>query len=183
MTALHQSLSVAEYLERELHAEVRHEFVNGEMLPTSGETDIHNDIAGNIYAALKPKVRARGCRIYFGDVKVRVAGERYRYPDVFITCEPESETRIKNHPCFILEVISETTADVDRGAKLYEYQSIPSLEQYVLIEQKQQFATVYRRGSEGWLVSFCSEGAIEIPSVEASFTFAETYAGIEFSKS
>ena len=116
-----------------------------------------------------------------GQVQLRVSSSRYRYPDVMINCIPNSDLRLEETPCFLLEVISESSADIDSNKKLAEYTRIPSVQRYVLIEQHSKLAIVYKRQNGVWLVETIEEtGEIEIPCLETVLTLEQIYDGLEF---
>lgn len=146
-------ITAAEYLEGELRSELRHEFVDGRVYAMSGASRRHNEICGDIYAALKNHLRGGPCRTYIEAVKVQIAddiGEAYYYPDVFVACEPnDDDSHVVQHPKLIIEVLSESTARIDRSDKLTNYKRIPSVEEIVLIEQDWPEILVFRR-SEKW---------------------------------
>jgi Uma2 family endonuclease len=81
-------IDVKTYLELEKSSEVRHEYVDGELLTMAGATRLHHRIAGNIVFAMREIALARNCEIVMEPVKVQVRGMRYRYPDVMVSCAP-----------------------------------------------------------------------------------------------
>lgn len=173
-------ISEQEYLEFEERSETRHEFVDGTMLAMAGESQLHNDIAGAIYAALLPVARAKRCRIAIGTMRVRVPSGRIRYPDVFVACPPGGDAYVEETPCFIVEVISASTEKTDRGAKLEEYTNINSLERYLIVEQVKKQVSLYRRTKQGWLFEVISEpGVMDVPCLETTLSFDTIYAGLE----
>ncbi len=85
-------LTVEEYIQLELQSEIRHEFINGQLIDRPGEKDINNQIAGFIYTFLLAQLLPKGFQIYINDVKVNSAdGSKYFYPEVFVTREPRNE--------------------------------------------------------------------------------------------
>jgi Uma2 family endonuclease len=83
-------LSVEEYLRLEETSPVKHEYVGGFIHALAGASKRHNQIALNIASRLRDAVRGGPCRVYIGDVKVRVADDVYYYPDVVVSCGSES---------------------------------------------------------------------------------------------
>jgi Uma2 family endonuclease len=146
-------ITAAEYLEGELRAEIRHEFVDGRVYAMSGASRRHNEICLDLASALQAHLRGGPCRTYIEAVKVQIAddlGEAYYYPDVFVACEPnDDDSHVVQHPKLIIEVLSESTARIDRSDKLTNYKRIPSVEEIVLIEQDWPEILVFRR-SEKW---------------------------------
>ena len=175
------ALSEAQYLELELASELRHEYVDGKLLAMAGETKRHEEIVLNIALALRPKAKVLSCRLQTKTIQLRLASGRYRYPDVMLNCLPSDDPRIETSPCFLLEVISESSADTDSFKKLAEYTRIPSVERYVLLEQNSRLAVVYKRQLDVWLVeTLIGDGEIDIPCIGATLTLDQIYDGLEF---
>lgn len=149
-----QRMSAEEYLEWETLQNIRHEYLNGEVFAMTGGTIPHNDIALNLYTALRPHLRPKGCRINVADVKVQVTPTIYFYPDLVVSCDPRDKTAIKliQYPTLIVEVLSPSTAADDRGNKFAQYRNLTTLQEYVLIDSERISVECYRRG-EGrlWL--------------------------------
>ena len=144
------AISFEQFLEREIHAQERHEFVDGNVFVMPGGTDRHNEIAQNILEFLRPAARTVGCRTFIESVLIRTPDETGYYPDVFVVCDSSQDTpRVKHQPCIIIEVLSESTAAIDRGEKLRNYRTIPALEVYVLLEQNSPLAEVFERQADG----------------------------------
>ncbi len=140
MTAIPKTrLTAAEYLAIERKAETRSEFFAGEMFAMSGASRGHNLISVNLSSALSTQLKDRPCEVYSTDMRVRVPSGLYTYPDVVVVCgEPRFEddgVDILLNPLVLIEVLSESTADYDRGTKFKHYRQIPSLREYVLVDQ------------------------------------------------
>jgi Uma2 family endonuclease len=146
-------ITAAEYLEGELRAETRHEFVDGRIYAMSGASRRHNEICLDLASSLQNHLRGGPCRTCIEAVKVQIAddiGEAYYYPDVFVACEPgDDDSHVVHNPKLIIEVLSESTARIDRSEKLTNYKRIPTVEETVLIEQDWPEILVFRR-SERW---------------------------------
>lgn len=181
----YQKMTVEEYLEWESQQEIRHEYVDGEILAMTGGSIPHNDIALSFYRALYPHLRQRGCRVNVSDVKVQAnQNSRYFYPDLVVTCDPEDlkSRDFIQHPKVIIEVLSPGTASYDRTKKLKYYRQIPSLQEYVLVDSEEIAVEVYQRG-EGkmWHYYEYSVGdAIALQSIEFECAIDLLYEGIIF---
>lgn len=181
----YQKMTVEEYLEWESQQEIRHEYVDGEILAMTGGSIPHNDIALSFYRALYPHLRQRGCRVNVSDVKVQAnQNSRYFYPDLVVTCDPEDlkSRDFIQHPKVIIEVLSPGTASYDRTKKLKYYRQIPSLQEYVLVDSEEIAVEVYQRG-EGkmWHYYEYSLGdAIALQSIEFECAIDLLYEGIIF---
>jgi Uma2 family endonuclease len=178
-------MTVEEYLEWESLQVIRHEYVNGELFAMTGGTIPHNDIALNLYTALRPHLRTKGCRINVADVKVQISPvSPYYYPDVIVSCDPRDLNARKffQHPNLIVEVLSPSTEARDRGEKFIYYQTIPSLKEYLLINSEKISVECYRRG-EGrmWLYYPYGVGeVVTLTSIEFECAIALLYDGVTF---
>lgn len=177
-----QPLTVDDYLAWEPCQECRHEFVNGSVFAMTGGTLAHNDIAINLLTALRPSVRARGCRINIADAKVNVSPTIYRYPDLVVSCDERDKTAVTaiQYPTLIVEVFSPGTEVLDRGEKFREYRTLPSLKEYVLVSSTDVNVEVYRRG-EGrlWLyTAYQAKDALNLDSVGVEFSLALLYDNV-----
>ena len=182
-----QKMTAEEYLEWEAKQELRHEYIDGEILAMTGGSIPHNDIALNFYTALRSHLRQRGCRVNVSDVKVQASEKsRYFYPDLVVTCHPD-DLKSRNfiqHPKVIIEVLSPSTANYDRTKKLKYYRQIPSLQEYVLVDSEEISVEVYRRGDgKMWFYYACYEGeAIALESIEFECPIEVLYEGVSFEK-
>ncbi|MEL6271126.1 MAG: Uma2 family endonuclease, partial [Chloroflexota bacterium] len=125
--------------ERE-QTDAKHELIDGEIYAMAGGSREHILITGASYSSLFVQTADRPCEVYQSEMKVynRATGS-FMYPDIAITCgEVEMDDNRRDillNPTMIIEVLSPSTADYDRGTKFNHYQMIPSLREYVLIEQ------------------------------------------------
>ncbi|MFP4101157.1 Uma2 family endonuclease [Coleofasciculus sp.] len=178
-------MSFDDYLVWESQQDIRYEYVNGEVFAMTGGTIPHNDIALNLYRALYPHLRSRGCRVNVSDVKVQVSPKSiYYYPDVIVSCDPQDLNARKfiQKPKLIVEVLSPGTSAKDRGEKFTYYLTIPSLQEYILIDSETISVERYCRG-EGrmWLYYPYQAGdTITLSSIEFEFPIELLYEGIVF---
>jgi len=145
----------AEYLEYERDSGLKHEFEDGEIFAMAGGSRRHNALASRISAALEAS-RARGCVAFQSDQKVRVlATGKATYPDASIVCGPiegdpaDPAGATITNPTLLVEVLSPSTEQDDRGSKWQHYQLIPSLREYVLVSQTEPRIECYRRLPSG----------------------------------
>jgi Uma2 family endonuclease len=172
-------MTLEEYLELEKTSDVRHEYVDGELHAMAGEKRRHNRIAGNVYRLLMDAAIARNCEVVFEAVKLRVHSTRVRYPDVVVSCAPGDEDYFLENPCFIAEVLSDSTATTDLETKLEEYLRLPTLQRYAIISQDVRRVIVYKRVDERWELEILNDGAFDVPCLETSVPLEQVYAGIE----
>ncbi|WP_126147415.1 Uma2 family endonuclease [Synechococcus elongatus] len=160
-------LSVAEYLQFEADSDVKHEYRAGEVYAMAGATDAHNTIAGNLFVFLRNHVRGSGCRVYMSDMKARIERSNcFFYPDLLVTCDPRDQetASYKRFPKLIVEVLSPSTEAFDRGDKFADYQTLETLEEYVLISTSRQRVDCFRRSLEGvWTLQFYLPNAEVLP--------------------
>ena len=175
----------AEYLAWERLQPVRHEFFDGEVFAMAGGSLRHNALCANVIASLSSALRGRGCVITTSDQRVRAGvGERYVYPDVSVTCgavvlAPGTNDVLAN-PTMIVEVLSGSTEQYDRGLKWEGYQRIASLMDYVLVSQSEPRIEHFRRDGSGgsWLYRSAVSAERIVLSTEATLDVDELFANV-----
>ena len=179
-------LSRQEYLEQERSAELRCEYHDGQIFAMAGASRNHNRIVTNISSSLNIQLKSRPCNNYSNDMRIGIqGGKRYVYPDIIVTCgreefEDESQDTLLN-PIVIIEVLSATTEAYDRGTKFLYYQTIASLQEYVLVSQEKKCFEIYRKQNDGsWLYRALQSPPIELElqSIACMLTAAEVYAKV-----
>src|SRR5690349_19246068 len=150
MTALpnRPHMSVEEYfqLERD-NRETRYEYIDGIVTMLAGGTADHSTISVNIASILQRLLRASPCRVYNSDLRVRLLERRYVYPDISISCHERDRGRIDTvqFPRLIIEVLSPSTKEYDRGTKFTYYRECPTVQEYVLIDTQRPLIEIYRK--------------------------------------
>ncbi len=163
----------------------RHEWVDGEIFAMTGARDAHNQIAGNLYMALRVAVRGTPCRAFISDMKLHVeAADAVFYPDVLVTCDardrrPEADLA-KRHPLLIVEVLSDSTAAYDRGRKFELYRRLPELQEVLFIAQDRMQLDLFRRNGQGrWELYPAAEGEVlRLESVGLDLAVAQVYQDV-----
>ena len=175
-------LSIAEYLEGERHSEVKHEYAAGQVFAMAGASERHNRIAGNMHAHLHAATRGSDCFVYISDMRVRIDQVVY-YPDVIVCCDPaDNDAYLKQAPCLVIEVLSDSTERMDRGEKLHNYRKISSLQAYVLVAQDRASVEVYRRtNGPYWQFETYSalDEVLELPCPPTQISLAQIYERID----
>jgi len=158
----------------------RYEFVDGVVRMMVGGTAAHNTIINNVAAALRSRLRGSGCRYFTEGMKVVSPTDQSTYPDVVVTCRPVGNSYGKlTEPALIVEVLSRSTADHDRGAKWEMYRTIPTLANYVLISQYRRSVDLYRRTAAGWeIVQIEGSGTIDMPALGCTIDLDEIYEDV-----
>jgi Uma2 family endonuclease len=155
----------------------RYERIGGIVRMMVGGTADHSTIAGNLFARLRPHLRGHPCRVFVEGPKV-IVGDALAYPDLAITCTPMGgKDMTVPDPVILVEVMSRSTADYDRGSKWLAYQQIGSLEQYVLISQDEVRVDVFSRVGDRWEYRIIDElpSKLSLPTIDLDVPLAEIY--------
>ena len=177
-------MTVEAYIAFEESADVRHEFINGNLIPMPGTTDDHNEICFNIAAALKKMLRDQGFRVYLESVKVQISSERdYTYPDVMVTGDSRDleDRYIKKYPVVIFEVLSKSSRIEDSTDKFIRYKQIESLRDYILVDAEKMVVEVRSKTETGaWeAASYVqSDEHFPLPALGIGLAFGEVYEGV-----
>ncbi len=144
------SFTVDEYLKNEEIASVRHEFVNGYVYAMTGATGRHRIITDNIHAAFRAYLKGSSCRADSSNAQVYVeANNSFYYPDVVVSCgDVDYESMSVANPILIVEVLSRSTAAIDKREKLFAYEKIPTLSEYLIVHQRTKRAELHRKNDE-----------------------------------
>lgn len=130
--------SLDDYSAVEEMSEIRHEYFDGEIFAMSGGSLNHNQIAQNVTRAFDP-LRERGYRSFLAGVRLKTPAGLYAYPDVMVICASVAFTldrlQTVTNPVVIAEVLSASTREYDRGQKFDLYRTLPSLRDYLLVDQ------------------------------------------------
>ena len=164
-------LTVDEYLIAERDASVRHEYLNGALVAMAGGSRAHNLLASRLSRLLGNHLEGTPCRVYQSDMKVRIeTANRFYYPDVMVCCNPvaeEPDEYYETAPCLIVEVLSPRTASTDDSEKRVNYQTLTSLQEYLLLDPTGRTAVLYRRAGDMWLrYALVARDRLELVSVD-----------------
>lgn len=181
-----KTYTIAEYLAIEEQAEIRNEFINGEIIPMTGGTTNHNLVTGNIYLALRLALKGKNRSVYIENVRLFIPeGNIFAYPDVMVMAdEPiyynNTKTTVTN-PIVLIEVLSNSTRDYDLGRKFSYYRSLESLQEYVLVEPEQTLIMIYRRSNnKHWSLEILdnSSDVLRLDSVALEMPLSDIYEGV-----
>ena len=179
-----------EYLELEEKADYKNEYRDGEIISMTGGTTNHNKLALNLATGLNVALNDLDYEIYIGDVKLWIPRYReFTYPDVMvIEGQPvyySTNTTIVTNPVLIVEVLSKSTKDYDRGDKFLYYRSIPEFKEYILIDQTKYYVMQYVKTSENqWILTeYETEDAmINLSSINVELSLKQLYKKVNFSE-
>jgi Uma2 family endonuclease len=176
-------LSAAEYLARERAAETKSEYYAGEVFAMTGASLRHSLVVANLMHVLTTQLRNRDCNVVANDLRVRVPEtDSYVYPDVVAFCgEPrleDAELDTLLNPTLIIEVLSPSTADFDRGGKLEHYRTIESLAEVLILAQDRAHAEHWLRQPDGhWLFQEAgsTDAVLRLESVGCELKLTDAY--------
>jgi len=172
-------LNAEDYLRYELSTDGKHQLIDGEIYAMGGASERHNLLAGNIFNEFKNRLKGRPCRTFMADMKLRVA-EDFFYPDVMVICGEDNESAYyKTAPTVIVEVLSKTTRKFDQSRKRLRCQSLPTLQEYVLVEQDKGEILVFSR-KDGWQSLYYYLGdEIVFPSLNVAVPVETIYEQVD----
>ncbi len=175
-------MTYAQYLELERTSPEKHEYLRGEVWAMAGGTPSHARIATNVLVALANALKGKPCDAFGSDLRVRVVEtDRSTYPDATVVCGKRQvasdDVNAVVNPVVIVEVLSEATEASDRGEKFAHLQRLPTLQEYVLVSQKEQRIEVFRRGAgTTWTLLPHTSGRVALESLGVALDFADVYA-------
>ncbi len=171
----------AEYIAFAETSELKHEYIAGAIVAMSGGTIAHGRLIGQLTGLIRDALKGRPCVVLPAEVRVRIrAADRATYPDLHVVCtaveaDPDDTHAVVN-PTVIVEVLSDSTADSDRGDKFAAYRRLRSLREYVLVSQHERRIDVYRREARGWhLEDFGPGELLRLASIDVELSVDEIY--------
>jgi Uma2 family endonuclease len=184
-----KTYTAQEYLEAEVNSVDRHEFINGEIILIAGGSPNHNEITSILNAILRVSLKGQPYSIFASDQRLWVPQlNNYTYPDVMVVAKPielqSGRTDTITNPLLIAEVLSKGTRAYDRDDKFAAYRSIPSFQEYLLIDQYRLRVEQYSKtDANKWIFSeYSSMGdKLMLTSVQVEVAIADLYENIEFS--
>jgi Uma2 family endonuclease len=177
-------LSIEEYLTVEQYSEIRHEYIDGQVFAMTGGSKQHNQISLNLASLIKTHLRGTPCSVFIADMKVKISTtfspskNSFYYPDVVVTCEPKDSDRFfLNYPCLIIEVLSPSTEAIDKREKRLNYQTLDSLQEYILVSQEEINIEIYRKNKVGkWSVQTISKDEeLSLESIDLILVTSDIY--------
>lgn len=174
---LAEFISPEDYLAAELAREIKHEYVNGEVFAMAGASPNHGRIAGNIYRKLASHLDNSACEAFISDMKIKTASGSYRYPDVLVISDNDfiDNGYVTQTPTILVEVLSHSTRKIDEKDKLLEYINIPTLLEYVIVEQDFVDITVYRKSDEWRSTHYFLGESLFLESIDLTLTVEDIY--------
>jgi Uma2 family endonuclease len=185
-----KTYTAEEYLEAEINSLDRHEFINGEIVLMAGGSPNHNEITSILNAILRVSLKGQPYSIFASDQRLWIPQlNNYTYPDVMVVAKPvELQSGRRDtitNPLLIAEVLSKGTKAYDRDDKFAAYRSIPSFQEYLLIDQyRMQVEQYSKTDANKWIFSeYSSMGdRLMLSSISVEVAIADLYENIEFSE-
>ena len=176
-------LSVSDYIAAEEQSSVKQEYHNGLLVDIAGRSIDHNRIAGNMYFELRNRIQD-SCTVFNSDQKVYLeAVNHFVYPDVSVVCgELSSQNQAILNPVLIMEVLSEGTSAYDRGAKFRKYRTLPSFQEYLLIDQDQPIVdALFRESKDYWRMQtiIVLDRVVPVHSLGIRIPMQAIYSGLD----
>ncbi|MEL6930165.1 MAG: Uma2 family endonuclease, partial [Cyanobacteria bacterium J06600_6] len=178
-----------EYLAFESESEVKHEYRDGEIIEMTGGTPNHNDIATNFCVFLKLALRGKSDKVFMSDLRLWIPQFNiFTYPDVMVTkgqpvlLDDRSDT--VTNPSLMIEVLSKSTKNYDKGDKFDYYRSIPTFSEYILVDQYRYSVQQYAKADDGrwWLNEYQAvEDNFTLVSLDLEIGLKDIYEEIVFS--
>jgi Uma2 family endonuclease len=173
-------MTVEDYLAFEKDAELRHEYLGGFLHLMAGGSGRHNRISLNIAATCLGLAPA-ACRVYREGMKLRADETTFYYPDVMVVCDKDTpDLFFESEPCILVEVLSSSTKTIDVREKLLQYKRLPSLQNYLIVDQESLLVRHLWRDDEGhWQQEDLSGSAtISLPCLSGKISLQDIYRGI-----
>ena len=167
------------YLQDEINSEVKHELIAGCVYAMAGASKNHERISGNLYAEFSHHLKSSPCEPFASDIKVK-AGENFFYPDVMVVCNDKTEDEhYTEYPVIIIEVLSRSTYQKDRTTKRFSYLNLPSLLEYVLVEQDFVDIEVLRKNDDWKSKHYFLGDSVNFESIDLSISVEDIYHRVQ----
>jgi Uma2 family endonuclease len=177
-------LTPEEYFAWEEQQLEKHELIDGQVYAMSGGSINHSRIAIRLATIIDTHLDASSCSTGNSDLKVNIADtNNYTYPDLSVTCDDRDKTttRYITYPCLIVEVLSPSTENYDRGGKFRLYRKNPSLQDYLLVSSTAIEMDLYHKNEAGdWLIiNYQAGDTIKLKSINLSFPIEQIYRNLD----
>lgn len=172
-------ITETDYLSSELHSEIKREYIDGRVYAMGGASNNHARITGNVFGEFRNHLKGKPCEAFAADTKVK-AGQNYFYPDVVVDCsQPSGDDYFSKAPVIIVEVLSKSTKKHDLTTKLIQYINLPSLQEYVLIEQDSAAVQILRRRNHWQSEYYFLGDAVTFDPIELKLSVEAIYDRVD----
>jgi Uma2 family endonuclease len=181
-------ISPEQYLEMERASETKHEYYNGEVFAMAGASVPHNEISFNINRLVASSAHDKGCKLFGSDFRIHIPERSlFTYPDFSIVCGKADTSKLYSdnltNPSVIIEILSKSTKDYDRGTKFFLYRSIKSLKEYILIDSISVSIEKYtRQENNSWLLTEFNNlsDSFHITTIGVTLQLQDIYEDVNF---
>jgi Uma2 family endonuclease len=173
--------SFGQYLRVDTDSSVKHEFLDGMILAMAGGTPDHAALAVAVATSLNRQLEGKRCRVYSSDLRVRALATGFAgYPDVTVVCNKleldPADANTATNPAVAVEILSPSTEQYDREAKLRQYQTIPSVQHVVLVAHDERRIDVWSRHGDDWSVTTARQGEqANLPGIGCTLDVDDVY--------
>jgi Uma2 family endonuclease len=169
-----------QYLASETTSKIRHELVGGQVYAMAGATRAHNRIILNLVRSLDDAAQAKGCRLSAETVKLKIVDTTVYYPDLMVACGPPVHDLYEIAPCLVVEVLSPSTADLDRREKLGAYLSLASVVMYLIVDPTAHTIQAHSRIEDHWrTTTYVAGESIELICPKVTLSVDESFANLD----
>jgi Uma2 family endonuclease len=176
------------YLDFEVNSDIRHEYISGEIMPMTGGTPEHNEIASILNAALRVSLKGQPYSIFVADQRLWIPDRNlYTYPDIMVVPRPlqrqQGRADTITNPVMIAEVLSKSTKNDDRDEKFAAYRTLSTFQEYLLIDQYTPHVEQYSKtDAHKWIFTEYNdpESSIALLSIPFEIRLADLYESVEF---
>jgi Uma2 family endonuclease len=177
--------TIEEYLGMEKASREKHEYYQGEIFAMSGAGPRHNIIFSNLFGDLAYRLKGKKCRAFGSDFRINIPENTlFTYPDISIICgdliTSDLDEDTGAQPSVIIEILSPSTRNYDKGEKFKLYRDIPSLKEYILIDSEYIYVEAFHVNDGGhWELEEYKNIAetLFIKTVQLSIPLVEIYEG------
>lgn len=185
-----QHYTIEEYLQMERASNVKHEYYQGEIFAMSGASNRHNFIFTNIFGEVCLQLKNSACHTFGSDMRMHIPENTlFTYPDISIYCGSPATTDVEEdtliQPTIIIEILSKSTRDYDRGTKFNLYRDIPTLKEYMLIDTEKIAVEVFRINAHAcWELQEYKtlQQMVQLPTVGVALSMQAIYKGTRLAK-
>jgi Uma2 family endonuclease len=169
-----------QYLASQSTTTIRHELVGGQVYAMAGATRAQNRIILNLVRRLDDAARAKGCRLSAETVKLKIIDTTVYYPDLIVTCGPPVHDLYEIAPCLVVEVLSPSTADLDRHEKLGAYLSLASLVTYLIVDPTAHTIQSHSRIEDRWrTTTYVAGESLELICPKVTLSVDDCFANLD----
>lgn len=182
-------ISPEQYLEMERSSETKHEYYKGDVFAMSGASIPHNYVFHNVYGSLVVFLKGKNCKPFGSDLRIHIPENGlYTYPDISVICDKLETsggafTDNVTNPSIIIEILSRSTKDYDRGTKFHLYRSVQKLKEYLLIDSTSVSVELYtRQNDNSWILTEFKQlsDSFIIATIGLTLHLKDIYTDVQF---